>query len=63
MPITEAGQRAEPAAVHSCTGPHQPEDGNEGCHEETPLFRRPGPGGEWQTGATRDTRGVERAVY
>ena len=27
----------------------------EGCHEETPLCRRPGPGGEWQTGATGDT--------
>ena len=46
------GQRAEPAAVHSSTGPHQQEDGGEGCHEETPLCRRPGPRGEWQTGAT-----------
>ena len=34
-----------------------------GCHEETPLCRRPGPGGEWQTGATGYTRGVERTVY
>ena len=31
----------------------------EGCVEETPLCRRPGPGGEWQTGATGDTGGVE----
>ena len=29
---TEAGQRAEPAAVHSSTGPHQQDDGDEGCH-------------------------------
>ena len=50
-------------AVHSSTGPHQQEDGGEGCHEETPLCRRPGPGGEWQTGATGDTGGVEWAVY
>ena len=40
--------------------PHQQEAGGEGCHEETPQCRRPGPGGEWQTG---DTGGVERAVY
>ena len=60
---TEAGQRAEPAAVHSSTGPHQQEDGGEGCHEETPLCRRPGHGGEWQTGATGDTGGVKRFVY
>ena len=53
-------QRAEPAAVHSSTGHHQQEDGDEGCHEETPLCRRPGPGGEWQTG---DTGGEEQAVY
>ena len=31
--------------------------------KETPLCRRPGPGGEWQTGATGDTGGVEWAVY
>ena len=37
--MTEAGQRAEPPAVHSSTGPHQQEDGGEGCHEETPLCR------------------------
>ena len=49
-------------AVH-CTGPHQQEDGGEGCHEETSLCRRPGPGDEWQTGATGDTGGVERFVY
>ena len=60
---TEAGQRADPAVVHSSTGPHQQEDGDEGCHEETPLCGRPGPGGEWQTGATGYTGGVERAVY
>ena len=60
---TETGQRVEPAAVHSSTGPHQQEDGDEGCHEETPLCRRPGPGGEWQTGATGDTAGVEWAIY
>ena len=30
---------AEPAAVHSSTGPHQQEDGDEGCHEETPICR------------------------
>ena len=41
-------------AVHSSTGPHQQEDGGEGYHEETPLCRRPGPGDEWQTGATGD---------
>ena len=35
---------------------------NEGDHEETPLCRRAGPGGEWQTGATGAT-GMERAVY
>ena len=28
---------AEPAAVHSSTGLHQQEDGDEGCHEETAL--------------------------
>ena len=58
----EAGQRAEAATVHSSTGPHRQEDGDEGCHEETPLCRRPGPGGEWNTGATGDTGGVERVV-
>ena len=26
--------------------PHQQEDGVEGCHEETPLCRQPGPGDE-----------------
>ena len=63
--MTQTGQRAEPAAVYISTGPHTgpQEDGGEGCHEETPLCRRPGPGGEWQTGATEDTGGVERAVY
>ena len=60
---TATGQRAEPAAVHSSTGPPQQEDGDEGCHEETPLYRRPDPGGERQTGATGDTGIVERAVY
>ena len=45
------------------TGPYQQEDGDEGCHEETPQCRRPGPGGEWQTGATGDNGGVERFVY
>ena len=60
---TEAGQSAEPAAVHSSIEPHHQEDGDDGCHEETPLCRRPGPGGEWQTGATGDTEGVERFVY
>ena len=44
---TEAGQRAEPAAVHSSTGPNQQEEGGKGRHEETPLCRRPGPGGEY----------------
>ena len=44
------------------TGPHQQEDGGEGCHEETSLCRRPGHGGEWQTGATGDNGGVERFV-
>ena len=57
------GQRAEPAAVRSSTGPHQQEDGDKGCHEETPLCRLLGPGGEWQTGATGETGGVERAVF
>ena len=33
-------QRAEPAAVHSSTGPHLQEDGGEECVEETPLCRR-----------------------
>ena len=47
----------------SYTVPHKQEYGYEGCHEETPLCRRPGPGGEWQTGATSDTGGVERTVY
>ena len=60
---TEAGQRAEPAAVHSSIGPHQLEDDGEGCNEETPLCRRPGPGGDWQTGSTGDNGGVERVVY
>ena len=60
--VIAAGQRVEPAAVHSSTRPHQQEDGGEGCVEETPLCRRPGPGGEWQTGATGDTGGVEWAV-
>ena len=39
------------------------EDGGEGCHEETHPCRRPGTGGEWQTGATGDNGGVERFVY
>ena len=43
--------------------PHTQEHGDEGCHEETPLCRWPGPDGEWQTGATGDTGGVERAVH
>ena len=30
---------------------------------KTPLCRRPGPGAEWQTGATGDIGGVEQAVY
>ena len=60
---TEAGQRVEPAAVHSSTGSHQQEDGGEGCREETPLCSRPDPGGEWQTGDTEDNGGVERFVY
>ena len=34
---TEAGQRAGLAVVYSSTGPHQQEDGGEGCHEEIPL--------------------------
>ena len=58
--MTQTGQHAEPAAVHISVGPHMQEDGDEGCDEETPLCRRPGPGGEWQTGATGDTGGVER---
>ena len=57
-----AGHRAAPAAVHNSTGPHQLEDGDEGCHEETPLCRPPGPGSELQTGATGDTGGMERVV-
>ena len=57
------GQRAEPAAIHISTGPHKQEHVDEGCHEETPLSRRPGSGGEWQTGPTGDTLVVERAVY
>ena len=52
-----------PADVHSSTGPQQQEDGGEGCYEETPLCGRHGHGGEWQTGATGDTGGVERLVY
>ena len=59
----EAGRRVEPAAVLISTGPHQQEDGGEGCHEETPLCRRPGHGGEWQTGAIVDNGGVERFIY
>ena len=27
------------------------------------LCRRPGPGGEWQTGAAGNTGGMEQAVY
>ena len=61
--VMATGQRAEPPAVHSSTVPHQKEDDGEGCHEETPLRRRRGCGGEWQTGATGDSGGVERAVY
>ena len=60
--MTEAGQLAEPAPVHSTTGTHQQEESDEECHEET-NYRRPGPGGEWQTGATGDNGVVERAVY
>ena len=61
--MTQTGQRAEPVAVHISARPHKQEHGDEGCQGETPLCRRPGPGGEWQTGATGDTGGVERAVY
>ena len=50
---TQPGQRAEPAAVHISTVPQKQEYGDEGCHEETPLCRLPGPGGEWQTRAIR----------
>ncbi len=49
---TQTRQRAGPAPVHGSTGPHQQEDGDERCHEETALCRRSGPGGECQTGAT-----------
>ena len=52
-----------PATVHNSIGPHQQEDGDERYHEETPPCTRPGPGGEWQTGATGDNRGVKRVVY
>ena len=45
------------------TGPHLQEDGDELCYEETPIYRRSGPGGKWQTGATGDSAGVERVVY
>ena len=31
--------------------------------KKTPICRRPGPSGEWQTGAIGDTEGVERFVY
>ena len=34
----------------------------EGCHDETPLCRRPGTGGECQTGATGDNGGMEQFV-
>ena len=51
---TQTRQSAEPAAVHSSSGPHRQEDGGEKCHEETPLCRRPGPGGEWQTGVMEE---------
>ena len=36
-------------AVHTYTGPHPQEHGDEECHEETPLCRRPHPGVEWHT--------------
>ena len=45
----QTGQRVEPAAVRSSTGPHQQEGGDEVCHEETALSRPPDPVGEWQT--------------
>ena len=61
--VVGEGDRTAPAAVHSSTGHHQQEDGSEGCHEETHLGRRPGPGGEWQTGATGDTGRGDRFVY
>ena len=42
---TEAGQRAESAGVHSRTGPHQQDDGDEDrFYEETPLCGRHVPG-------------------
>ena len=44
-----ASEEFEVNIVHSSAGPHQQEDGDEGCHEETPLCRRPDLGGEWQT--------------
>ena len=58
-----ASDEFEVKIVRSSTGPHQQEDGDEGCHEETPLCRRRDLGGEWQTGAIWDIGGVERAVY
>ena len=61
--LRQGSVRDEPGAVHISTGPHKQEHGDEGCHEETRLCRRPDPGGEWQTGATGDTGGIERAVY
>ena len=51
---TATEQRAEPAGVHSSTGPHQQEDCDKGCHEESPLCRRPGPGGEQELRETQE---------
>ena len=35
------GSELSPLPVHSSTGPHQQEDGDEGCHEDTPPCGRP----------------------
>ena len=56
-------QRTEPAVVYSSTGHHHQEREDERCLEETRPCGRSGPGGEWETGATGDTGGVELAVY
>ena len=41
-----ASDEFEVKIVRSSTEPHQQEDGDEGFHEETPLCRRPDPGGD-----------------
>ena len=60
---TEAGQRAQPPAVHLAVLDLICRKTVMKDAMKKLLCRRAGPGGEWHTGPTGDIGGVERAVY